>query len=203
MSESHETITKKKNNNNCNTPSRHSTPFNRCVHLLLKYIAIYLESNESERRKRSLFNGHYVCSNLKPSFHVASPNSYHRHSESDTNFKKSWEIRENFSSKVFTYHRSVWTNIFHKGWKVLPIEQKSISILSSKVMSLSTSISYFVVIKYPCQRCTVHKKSCTNFNRDVSQKCVRVGWLISLLGQCVHLYVLYPLYTISCSIKDD
>lgn len=68
----------KKNNNNCNTPSRHSTPFNRCVHLLLKYIAIYLESNESERRKRSLFN--YVCSNLKPSFHVASPNSYHRHS---------------------------------------------------------------------------------------------------------------------------
>lgn len=84
MSESHETITKKKNNNNCNTPSRHSTPFNRCVHLLLKYIAIYLESNESERRKRSLFNGHYVCSNLKPSFHVASPNSYHRQNKSDT-----------------------------------------------------------------------------------------------------------------------
>lgn len=48
-------ITKK--NNNCNSPSRHSTPFNRSVHLLLKRIAIYLESNESERRNaRHLMN---------------------------------------------------------------------------------------------------------------------------------------------------
>lgn len=50
MSESRNKGMKKKKNNNCNIPSRHSTPFNRSVHLLLKYVAIYLESNESERR---------------------------------------------------------------------------------------------------------------------------------------------------------
>lgn len=157
MSESRNKGMKKKKNNNCNIPSRHSTPFNRSVHLLLKYVAIYLESNESERRKRSLFNGHYVCSNLKPSFHVASPNSY-RHSESNTvKFQEIVRNSRKFFLESFHVPSTGIDKYISQGMKCITDRAKYLYLVESNVSFDVDLFSSYFVVKYLCQKCTVHK----------------------------------------------